>query len=154
MIMSRLAPFLACTLLLSACASHADKQRIERDKVQVGARLQHYSALVLAMDSAGIAAMYSADGELVNPSQPPVHGREAIMKYISSFSDFKVLSNADTAASILIDGDTAEQLGNYHQSVRSPEGRLFDVSGRLEISWVRDAPGEWMIQQLATFPAK
>ena len=143
-------------LLLAVLAGSgcAGKKDTKVDHARVEARLQHYSELLLRMDAAGLAAMYAADGELVNPSQPPVHGRAAIQKFIEGYSDYKVLSNSDVATSTLIDGDTAEQLGTYHQKVRSPEGRLFDVSGRLEIGWVKDPSGEWYIAQLATFPGK
>ena len=38
--------------------------------------------------------------------------------------------------------------------VRTPDGQLFDASGRFEIEWVRGASGEWLLAQVATFPAK
>jgi ketosteroid isomerase-like protein len=82
-----------------------------------------------------------------------VKGRADIQKFIASFSDFHVISNLDVATSTLIDGNTAEQLGTYEQSVRSPQGHLFKVSGRLEIEWVKDTSGDWQIMQLATFPS-
>lgn len=147
--MRRPAVLVACALALSGCATKVDTRA---DRAAVDAGLQRYSQLITAMDSAGIAAMFAPDGEVTNPSTPPVHGREAIKAYIASFSDFHVLSNADVSTSILIDGNTAEQIGTYQQSVRSPQGHLFDVSGRLEIEWVKDASGQWLIQQLATFP--
>jgi ketosteroid isomerase-like protein len=149
--MKRLACILACCSALVGCATKVDTRA---DKAAVEAGLQRYSRLLIAMDSTAIAAMFTADGEVVNPSQPPVHGREAIRKFIDGFSDFHVLSNSDVPSSTLIDGSTAEQLGNYHQSVRSPQGHLFEVSGRLEIEWVKDPSGQWLIQQLATFPSK
>ena len=87
-------------------------------------------------------------------ARSPIRGRAAIQKFLEGFSDFKVLSNSDLPGSTLIDGDTSEQLGTYHQKVRSPEGKLFEVSGRLEIAWVKDASGEWYIAQLETFPGQ
>jgi uncharacterized protein (TIGR02246 family) len=148
--MRTLALLVACGLALSGCATKVDTRA---DKAAVDAGLQRYSQLLLAMDSSGIAAMFAPEGEVVNPSQPPVRGREAIRAFIASFSDFHVLSNVDASTSILIDGNTAEQIGTYRQSVRSPQGHAFEVSGRLEIEWIKDASGQWMIQQLATFPA-
>jgi ketosteroid isomerase-like protein len=140
---------LLAALLLAACATKKDTKI---DRARVEARLQQYAELTLKMDPAGLAAMYAPDGELVNPSQPPIRGRAAIQKFLEGFSDFKVLSIEDVPGSTLIDGDTSEQLGTYHQRVRSPEGRIFEVSGRLEIGWVKDPSGEWYISQLATFP--
>ncbi|HEY4989497.1 MAG TPA: nuclear transport factor 2 family protein [Opitutaceae bacterium] len=151
--MRRTATLLVITLLLAACVNPKVK-KMEADRADVQARLHRYEGLLLAMDSAGIAAMFTPDGAMVNPNQAPVKGRDAIQKFLASFSDYKVLSNADQATSTLIDGDTSEQIGTYRQKVRSPEGRIFEASGRLEIGWVRDASGEWLIAELATFPAK
>jgi ketosteroid isomerase-like protein len=147
--MKRTATILACLLVLSGCATKVDTRV---DKAKVEAALQQYSQLLLSMDSAGIAAMFAPDGEVTNPRQPPVKGRAEIQKFIASFSDFHVLSNTDISTSTLIDGNTAEQLGTYEQSVRSPQGHLFKVSGRLEIEWVKDESGNWQIMQLETFP--
>jgi ketosteroid isomerase-like protein len=149
--MKKAAAVLLSALLLAACATKKDTKI---DRARVEARLQEYSELTLRMDPAGLASMYAPDGELVNPSRPPIRGRAAIQKFLEGFSDFKVLSNSDLPGSTLIDGDTSEQLGTYHQKVRSPEGKLFEVSGRLEIAWVKDASGEWYIAQLETFPGQ
>jgi ketosteroid isomerase-like protein len=145
------AALLLAALVLTACATKNDTKA---DRLRVEARLQVYSARLLAMDPAGIAALFAPGGEMVNPRQPPVHGREAIAKFLAGFADYKVLSNVDEASSTAIDGDTAEQLGTYRQQVRSPDGRLFDASGRFEIGWLRNAAGEWEILQLETFPSK
>jgi ketosteroid isomerase-like protein len=147
----RAVAFLACAVLLGGCVN-PKVQRMQADRAEVQARLHRYEGLMLAMDIPAIAAMFAPDGEMVNPKRPPVRGREAIARFLGDYSDFKVLANADTATSTLIDGDTAEQLGNYHQRVRSPQGKVFETSGRLEIEWVRGASGEWLIYQFATFP--
>jgi ketosteroid isomerase-like protein len=145
----RAATLLCLLALLPGCATKVDT-RIDKAKVEAG--LQQYSRLLVSMDSAGIAAMFTPEGEITNPRQTTVHGRAAIQKFIASFSDFHVLANTDVATSTLIDGNTAEQLGTYEQSVRSPQGHLFTVSGRLEIEWIKNAEGDWQIMQLATFP--
>jgi uncharacterized protein (TIGR02246 family) len=147
--MIRRAAIIAAVLLLGACATKRDT-RLDHDRVE--ARLQQYSHLLLAMDTAGMAAMFAPQGEMVNPRQPAVKGREAIRKFLDGYADYKVLSNADLSASVVIDGDTAEQLGTYRQEVLSPQGRKFEASGRLEVAWTRDSAGEWYIQQLETFP--
>lgn len=147
-----LAALLVLALILGACES-ASKARLRTDKANVEARLQRYSALLLAADSSAIAAMFAPDGEMVNPRQPPVRGRDAIEKFLRGFSDYHVISNVDEASSTLIDGDTAEQQGTYSQRVRAPSGKLFDANGRFEIEWVRDASGEWLLRQVATFPS-
>jgi uncharacterized protein (TIGR02246 family) len=149
--MKRSTALVLSLFLLAGCAGRKDTKV---DRARVEARLQQYSGLVLRMDSAGMAAVFAPDGELVNPRQPPVRGRAEIEKFLAGFADYKVLSNVDVATSTLIDGDAAEQLGTYRQSVRSPGGKVFEASGRLEIGWVKDAAGEWYMAQLATFPEK
>jgi ketosteroid isomerase-like protein len=146
------AALLLCALLSACVSPKVAKQKA--DKAELEARLQHYSALVLAMDSAGIAAMFAEDGELVNPNRPPVRGRAAVRKFLAGFSDFHVISNVDLLEGTTVDGDTAEQLGTYSQSVRSPGGKVFEAKGRFEIGWVRDSSGEWLLSQVATFPSK
>jgi ketosteroid isomerase-like protein len=106
------------------------------------------------MDIPGLTAMFAPEGEMVNPKRPPVHGRDAISRFLNEYADFKVLANVDTPTSTLIDGDTAEQIGTYRQKVRSPEVKEFETSGRLEIEWVRGPAGEWLIVQMATFPGE
>jgi len=141
----------AGVILLGACA-HPDAAKIERPRVE--ARLQEYSARLLAMDPAAIAAMFAPEGEMVNPRQPPVHGRAAIEKFLAGYADYKLLANADVLEGTAIDGDTAQQTGTYHQTVRAPDGQKFETSGRIEVAWVRTPAGEWQIMQLETFPAK
>lgn len=150
--MKKAAACLACVILLAGCENPKVK-KAEIDRGAVEARLHRYEGLMLAMDFPGIAAMFAPEGEMVNPKQPPVRGRATIARFLAGFSDYKVLANADTATSTLIDGDTAEQIGTYQQKVRSPEGKVFEAAGRLEIEWVRGATGEWLIFQLATFPS-
>jgi uncharacterized protein (TIGR02246 family) len=144
--------WLAFALALSGCVNQK-AEKLKFDRAAVEQRLQRYAQLTLAMDTAGMAAMFAPDGELVNPKVPPAHGRAAIAKFLASYSDYKVLEVEDVATSTLIDGDTSEQVGTYHQKVRSPDGQVFEASGRLEINWVHSGPGEWLILQLATFPA-
>jgi ketosteroid isomerase-like protein len=150
--MKKFAVLLACGAALTGCVNKKE-EKMKFDQSVVQNRLQRYSALVLAMDSAGLARMYMPDGELVNPRRPAVKGREAIQKFLEDYSDYKVLSNEDVATSTMIDGDTAEQVGTYHQKVRAPNGKVFETSGRLEIEWQHTGPGEWLIVQLETFPA-
>ena len=44
----------------------------------VDATLRRYASMVAAMDHAGIAALFTPDGEIVNPGQTSIRGRDAI----------------------------------------------------------------------------
>ena len=142
---------LGLALAAFGCESPKAKQA-ELDRAAVQARLQRYSALMLAMDTRSLADMFAPDGQLANPKRPPLRGPEAIKKFLDGFADFKVLANEDTAATTVVDGDTAEQTGTYAQKVRSPDGQLFATKGRIEVEWIRGRSGEWLIAELETFP--
>jgi len=147
-----IAGVLACALLFAAC-ENPKVAKLKADKAELEARLRHYSALTLASDSAGIAAMFAPNGEMVNPKRPPVRGRAAIEAYLAGFAGFHVISNLDELEGTAIEGDSAEQVGTYRQSVRTPDGQVFETKGRFEIAWVRDASGGWLLSQAATFPS-
>ncbi|HEY1791466.1 MAG TPA: nuclear transport factor 2 family protein [Opitutaceae bacterium] len=137
-------------LLLAACESPKAK-RIEMEKDAVRARLQHFSELMLAMDNAAIAAMFAPQGEFDSPSRT-TKGPAAIEGLLDKFSDHKILACSYMATSTLIDGDISEEIGTYSLRVREPTGHILESGGRLEVEWSRSPSGEWLINQLETFP--
>ena len=122
------------------------------DQALVGSALGHYSEIVLAMNHAGIAALFEPDGEIVREGQAAVHGRAAIDSFLSGFASYQVLANNLQPASTVVNGDTAEQVGSYQQRVRTPEGKVLEVSGRFKVVWGRAPSGEWLIRRMGTSP--
>jgi len=156
---------LAALLLLAwaagslGCAGHEGAAgdaapRPDSPQAQVEAALGRYAALVLAMDHAGIAAMFAAEGAIVNDGQPPIRGPVKIRAFLESFSGYKVLANDMETSRTVVEGETAVQEGTYHQRVRTPEGKVLEVSGRFEVRWARSGPGEWLIEQMGTQPLR
>jgi ketosteroid isomerase-like protein len=132
----------------------APERSAAADKVLVEAALRRYSDLALAMDHAGIAALFAPEGEIVNRGQPPVHGPAAIEAFLSGFVGYKVLNNSTLPSSTLVAGDRAFQQGSYRQRVRKPDGGVIEVSGLFQAEWVRAAAsGQWLILRMATTPA-
>jgi ketosteroid isomerase-like protein len=140
-----------CALAAFGCESPKAK-RLELDQTAVQARLQRYSELMLGMNTRGLSQMFAPDGVLANPKRPPVRGPETIRKFLDEYKDYKVLSNVITAATTVVDGDTAEQTGTYSQKVRTPDGQVFEAKGRIEVDWIRSGSGQWLITELETFP--
>jgi uncharacterized protein (TIGR02246 family) len=133
---------LAAALLLSAAPA---------PEKEVRAALAHYADLVRHMDHAAIAAMFTPDGEVLNPGQAPVRGPAAIDAFLQQFSAYRVLSEELKPSSTIVTGDRARQTGIYRQSVRAPDGSTIKVSGAFTIEWLRTADG-WRIQRAATTP--
>jgi uncharacterized protein (TIGR02246 family) len=118
----------------------------------VRAALAHYAALARHMDHAGVAAMFAADGEIVNPGQPPIHGPAAIEAFLRGFDAYHVIAYELTPERTVVDGDRATQSGRFRQVVKTPDGSTVRPSGTFTIDWIRPAPGVWRIQRAATTP--
>ncbi len=120
-------------------------------EMEVRAALARYADLVRHMDHAALAAMFTPDGEIVNPGQPPVHGPAAIEAFLRQFSGYQVLVEIMKPERTAVTGDRAAQSGLYRQSVRTPDGSMVSVGGRFALDWVRTSDG-WRIQRAATTP--
>lgn len=114
------------------------------------AALSRYETMVRSMDHAGIAALFSDDGEIVNVGERPIHGPAAIEAYLRSFSDYKVLRYEIVATRTTINGPAAVQTGSFHQRVRVPDGRTVDVFGTFKAEWILTVRG-WRIWRMGTW---
>ena len=121
---------------------------------QVRAALQQYAQLIEKMDNAGIAALFTEDGEVVNPGRDPIKGPAAIEAFLKQFSDYHVLSQTMIPQKTQVDGDHAQQEGTFKQRVRGPDGNVIEASGTFTIDWIRDSSGAWRIQRVATAPQR
>ena len=140
---------LALLLGLCACATKA----APTPRAEVEAAFQHYCTLLRAIDHTGIAAMFSADGELVNAGEAPVRGAAMINAYLAGFADYKILSYTTGPLVTDVNGDYARLQTVYHQTVRIPDGRVINVSGQLEALWRRSAKGRWYLTRMSTASA-
>jgi uncharacterized protein (TIGR02246 family) len=119
---------------------------------EVRGALLRYVHLVQNMDHAAIAAMFTPDGEVVNPGRDPVRGPAAIEAFLRQFDAYHVMNEMMVPRTTVVDGNHATQTGSYKQRVRDPAGKILDVSGNFTLDWVRDASGAWRIQRAATSP--
>jgi ketosteroid isomerase-like protein len=117
---ARAAVLLLLALLATACATHPAANAT----AEVEAAFQRYGALMLAMDHSAIAAMFSADGEIVNAGQAPIRGPAMINAFLAGFSDYQVLAYSTEPPATRVSGDHASLQSIYHERVRTPDGRL------------------------------
>ncbi len=138
-------------LSVGGCSSSNSASSGLADAGTLDETLDRYEKLILKMDNDGLADLFAEDGELVNPGEPVVKGREAIRKFLKTFTEYKVLEESMHADSTVIMGTKAMQVVHFHQKVTIPNGQTLDVSGRIKINWVaRD--GKWFIIREETLP--
>jgi len=138
----------AISFTIYACSSSSPDATAVLDGM-----LHRYADFVLHMESDSIAALFTENGEVVNPHQPTVAGRDTILKYLNSFGDFKVLEEKMDADSTKVSGRTAVQTGHYFQRVTVPGGHTVEVSGRFRIYWIMEK-GKWLIRREETLAGK
>lgn len=148
---SRGQSLLLAALLIAGCRGDADRLASQA-RAEVRAALARYSDLVARMDSRGIAAMYTADGEMSEPGQPATEGRDSIRTFLDSFSGFHVEENAMTSDTIVVKGESLVQTGRFSQRVRMPDGTELTPRGSFTAEWVRERDGQWRIRRMHSVP--
>ena len=139
---------MACTQPRRAAAPAGDTTEVAR----VDAQLARYAAAVRRMDTAQVAELFAADGEVENGGEVPIRGPAAIKSFLDTFSDYRVLSHTNIARNTNINGDHATQTGDFDQTVIIPQGGTVHVSGTFVATWTRQADGGWLLLRMQTQP--
>lgn len=121
---------------------------------ELRAGMERYRDLVVAMDHAGIAALFTPDGEIAVRGQPPITGRDAILKHLERFKDYRVESEEITTESADVHGAFGHVTGHYRERVRLPSGRKEEARGAYAADWHREPDGKWYIRFLTTIPQR
>ncbi|MGH9409553.1 MAG: YybH family protein [Vicinamibacterales bacterium] len=136
----RVAALVLATAVAAAPASAA---------AELQSGLARYEKLVLSMDHAGIAALFTDDGEVDNGGERPIQGPAAIDAFLRQFSSYKVLRYEIVATKTTINDPAAVQTGCFHQRVRLPDSHVVDVFGTFRAEWIR-MPSGWRIWRMGT----
>jgi uncharacterized protein (TIGR02246 family) len=146
-ILSIVGSVFAIALVINSCCSSrlTVAESNATDVVVLDSALQHYANFVLHMQSDSIADLFLQDGEVVNPGEEPLKGRETIRDFLKSFTEYKVIAESMHADSTHINGTNATQVGHYYQKVTVPSGKTIEVSGHFKIEWKKDQ-GTWLIR--------
>jgi uncharacterized protein (TIGR02246 family) len=150
-LMSALLPALLAGNAAAAAPGPAKPAGDARHDVETA--LQEYARLLKATDAAGLAACYTADGELLDPGMDALKGREAIRAFLASFGEVRIESASMTPDATEVFGDQAFQWGAYSQRVVVPGKPAAGYSGRFVAQWSRQADGRWLIRRLLTQPS-
>ncbi len=120
---------------------------------EVEAAMKEYARLLAAHDSAGLAASYAPDGELLEPGMDSLRGPQAIRKFLESFGEVRIESASMVPESTDVWGGVAMQWGTYAERVAEPGKAAADYRGRFVVQWVRQTGGRWLIRRLLTQPS-
>ena len=112
--------------------------------------MKQYDHLILKLDADSIALLYTPDGDL----GAIAHGRDSIRKFLLTFKNIKVLSQASTTDTIKIYGDTSLQKGMYYQSALVNNKDTVAVKGEYTATWLWMHKGGWHIRRMEVKPVK
>jgi uncharacterized protein (TIGR02246 family) len=149
----RQASLVLAALLLASCASSKAPTRTVDVDAEVRQATQHYADLVAKMDNAGIAALFTDDGALVSGGKT-IRGPKEIEKFLDTFKQYKVQSEAITVKSVTGKTNWAHVLGNYDQTVRLPDGSVVNASGGYSADWALGKDDVWRMRRMEAFPNK
>ena len=94
-------------------------------------------------DAAGLAAMYTVDGQVLVSGQEPIEGREAITAFWKGASDSGLSSAMLTALEITPFGNHATEVGRY--KLITAAGNLAD-HGKYIVIW-KKVDGVWKLHR-------
>ena len=93
-----------------------------------------FSALAAKGDGAGLAALYTTDGQVMPAGSDPVRGTEAIQKFWQGALDSGISVVELKTLEVFGGGSTATEVGRYE--LRDKAGKTLDTSAwRTEIGW-------------------
>jgi hypothetical protein len=118
-------------------------------KEEVETAMKQYDHLILKLDADSIALLYTPDGDLGTMA----HGRDSIRKFLSSFKNIRVLSQASITTLITMTGDSAIQKGTYRQTALIAEKDTIKVKGEYIANWLWIPSEGWHIKRMITKPA-
>jgi len=126
--------FLACTCLTPAAYADGVKAAIQAANAQV-------SVAVVKGDAAGLAALYSPDGDLMPAGSDPIRGTEAIQKFWQGGLDSGIAAIGLKTIEVFGHGPTATEVGEYE--LRDKAGKVLD-HGKYIVVW-QHADGKWKL---------
>jgi ketosteroid isomerase-like protein len=102
-----------------------------------------FTALLAKGDAAGLAALYTADGQVLPPNGDIASGAAGIQKVWQGAMDAGVKSATLTTLDVTAGGDLASETGKYE--LRGADGKVLD-GGKYVVVWKREG-GRWKIHR-------
>ena len=131
--------FAAIFVVLAACPSQT--VRADETRPAIEAANARFSAAAAKGDGAGLAALYTADGQVLPAGSAPIKGREAIQKFWQGAIDSGIAAVELKTLEVFGHGPTATEVGQYE--LRDASGKVLD-QGKYIVVWHREG-GNWQL---------
>lgn len=128
--------------LISTDVSIAQRSN-SKIRQEVAAANQKFMAAFARGDGAGIAALYSESGQLLQPNGEVISGREAIQKYWQGTIDSGIKQMKLETVEVLEMDKMASEVGKY--TVFNDKGKILDT-GKYIVLW-KKGKGGWMLDR-------
>jgi len=109
----------------------------------IAAANETFMALFGAGDAAGVAALYTASGQLLPPNAGFMVGREAIQAFWQGAMDMGIATAKIETLEVEGHGDTAIEVSTY--TLHAQDGTELDA-GKFIVVWKR-VEGEWKLHR-------
>ena len=133
--------FLCTALLATFLGGLALPARAEGARSAIEAANVRFSAAFAQRDSAGVAALYTADGQLLPAASDTIRGTAAIQKFWQGALDSGIAAITLTTVEVFEQGVTATEVGQYE--LRDKAGKVLD-HGKYIVVW-RQESGKWKL---------
>jgi uncharacterized protein (TIGR02246 family) len=130
----RVAGLIACLCLAPAAFADAVRSAIEAANAQ-------FVATAAKGDGAGLAALYTKDGQVMPAGSDPIRGTEAIQKFWQGALDSGISGVTLKTIDVYGKGPTATEVGQYE--LRNKAGQVVD-HGKYIVIW-QHADGKWQL---------
>lgn len=98
-------------------------------------------------DADAYAALFAQDGDVVRGNGAIVHGRAAVHDYQKKvFSQLSMTKGTITTTDLVVDGDTAYEIGKFQFTFKPATGPAEADTGRYLTIWGRQSDGSWKIK--------
>jgi len=119
----------------------------------VEAALQRYAHFTVTLEYDSTAAMFTADGQMLQPQMAPIVGRQAIHDFLAPLAAKYAVGTATMVAEdTQVFGATAYQWGTYDQTSGVKGEKLARYTGRFVAEWSREADGVWRLKRMMAQP--
>lgn len=128
------------------CSSCSFSQ--SHNKAEVEASMHQYDSLLQTMNADAVSKMFTPDGKMGDVAQ----GRDSIKKFLSGFTNVKMLSQSSNTKSIELKDDSSTQTGMYFQTDVVNKKDTVHLKGTYIVNWKWIDGEGWKIEKITTQP--
>jgi uncharacterized protein (TIGR02246 family) len=146
MLTSLVALFIVGVNTAAQTSSLPERQAVEQ-------AMRDYAATLRAGTPEAVTMAYTADGELLLPGLPALHGRDAIKRFLAPLASATEVESVEMHTDVLeLQAKTAIQWGTYRQVAGAKGQPKQTYEGRYAAVWHLEGDGRWRLFRLMMQP--